>query len=68
MDGTSVSEGGEKIGSGAGADPMAFGHEMHRALMGNFIEAVQNGAALRVTGDDALKAHSFIEAILAASR
>ncbi|MCC2608783.1 Gfo/Idh/MocA family protein [Neorhizobium petrolearium] len=68
VDGTSVSEGGEKIGSGAGADPMAFGHEMHRALMGNFIDAVQNGAALRVTGDDALKAHSFIEAILAASR
>ncbi|WP_440411933.1 Gfo/Idh/MocA family protein [Neorhizobium petrolearium] len=68
VDGTSVSEGGEKIGSGAGADPMAFGHEMHRALMENFIDAVQNGAALRVTGDDALKAHSFIEAILAASR
>lgn len=68
VDGTSVNEGGEKIGSGAGADPMAFGHEMHRALMGNFIDGVQNGAALRVTGEDALKAHRFIEAILAASR
>jgi len=68
MDGTSIMEGGEKSGSGAGADPMAFGHEMHRALIGNFIDAVRNGAALRVTGDDALKAHRFIEAILAASR
>jgi predicted dehydrogenase len=68
MDGTSVIEGGEKSGSGAGANPMAFGHEMHRALMENFVDAIRNDAPLRVTGEDALKAHRFIAEILAASR
>lgn len=68
MDGTTIAEGGEKTGSGAGANPMAFGHEMHRALIENFIDAVRTGAPLRVNGDDALKAHRFIESILAASR
>ncbi|MFB9950339.1 Gfo/Idh/MocA family protein [Rhizobium puerariae] len=73
MDGTGIVEAGiveagEKAGSGAGANPMAFGHGMHRALIGNFVDAVRNGAPLRVTGEDALKAHRFIEAILAASR
>ncbi|WP_117190745.1 Gfo/Idh/MocA family protein [Rhizobium terrae] len=68
MDGTTVTAGGEKSGSGAGANPMAFGHEMHRALIANFIDAIQDGTPLRVTGDDALKAHRFIEAILAAGR
>ncbi|CDZ44832.1 Gfo/Idh/MocA family protein [Neorhizobium galegae] len=68
MDGTSITEGGEKTGSGAGANPMAFGHEMHRALIANFIDAIRNGAPLRVTGEDALKAHRFIAEILAAGR
>ena len=68
MDGTSVTEGSQNSGSGAGANPMAFGHEMHRALIGNFIDAVRTGAPLRVTGEDALKAHRFIEQILAAGR
>ncbi|MCQ1834112.1 Gfo/Idh/MocA family protein [Neorhizobium galegae] len=67
-DGTTITEGGEKSGSGAGANPMAFGHEMHRALIENFVDAIRNGAPLRVTGEDALKAHRFIAEILAASR
>jgi predicted dehydrogenase len=41
---------------------------MHRALLGNFIDAVRTGAPLRVTGEDALKAHHFIEQILSAGR
>ncbi len=68
LDGTSVTESGEKSGSGAGADPMAFGHQMHRALIENFVDAIRNGASLRVTGEDALKAHRFIREILAAGR
>ncbi|MCQ1569891.1 Gfo/Idh/MocA family oxidoreductase [Neorhizobium galegae] len=67
-DGTTITEGGEKSGSGAGANPMAFGHEMHRALIENFVDAIRNGTPLRVTGEDALKAHRFIAEILAASR
>lgn len=68
MDGSSVTVGGENSGSGAGADPMAFGHEMHRALIANFIDAIGGEATLRVSGDDALKAHRFIEAILTAGQ
>ncbi|WP_184327442.1 Gfo/Idh/MocA family protein [Rhizobium sp. BK529] len=66
IDGSREIAGGETTGSGAGANPMAFGHEMHRALIGNFIDAIENGALLRVTGDDALNAHRFIGAVLAA--
>lgn len=67
-DGTRVSAGGDNSGSGAGADPMAFGHELHRALIENFCDAIGNAASLRVTGEDALNAHRFIEALLAAGR
>ncbi len=45
---------------------MAFGHEMHRALIRNFIDAIENGGQLRVKGDDALNAHRFIDAVLLA--
>ncbi|MBW6420992.1 Gfo/Idh/MocA family oxidoreductase [Rhizobium sp. XQZ8] len=68
MDGTTETVSNENTGSGAGADPMAFGHSNHRALIANFIDAVQNKAPLRVDGDDALKAHRFIGEILKASR
>lgn len=67
MDGTVASFGGEKS-IGAGADPMAFGHDMHRALIGNFLAAIRGDEALRVSGADALLAHRFIEKILNASR
>lgn len=67
MDGTVASFGGERS-IGTGADPMAFGHEMHRALIGNFLAAIRGVETLRVTGDDALKAHRLIEAILANAR
>jgi hypothetical protein len=66
IDGTREMAGGETIGSGAGANPMAFGHEMHRALIRNFIDAIENGGQLRVKGDDALNAHRFIDAVLVA--
>ncbi len=68
MDGTTETVSTEKTGSGAGADPMAFGHSNHRALIANFIDAVQGKAQLRVDGDDALKAHRFIGEILKVSR
>lgn len=67
MDGTVAKVGGERS-IGTGADPMAFGHEMHRALIGNFIGSITGEETLRVTGHDALQAHRFIEQLLAASR
>lgn len=67
MDGTVAKVGGEQS-IGTGADPMAFGHEMHRALIGNFIGSITGQETLRVTGHDALRAHRFIEQLLATSR
>jgi predicted dehydrogenase len=57
---------GVSLASGFGSDPMAFGHELHRALLQDFIGAVSGTHSLKVTGDDALRAQVFIAAILAA--
>ncbi|AYC99888.1 Gfo/Idh/MocA family oxidoreductase [Neorhizobium sp. NCHU2750] len=67
IDGTVAQVGGE-TSIGSGADPMAFGHDMHRALIGNFLASVRGEDTLRVTGGDALRAQRFIEQILIASR
>lgn len=66
-DGSVARVGGEKV-IGSGADPMAFGHDMHRALIGNFLAAVRGEETLRVSGEDDLRAHRFIEQILAAGK
>ena len=59
---------GESQGSGSGADPMDFPHDAHRALHADFIDALANGRAPRVTGHDALGVHRFIDALVAAAR
>lgn len=51
-------------GNGAGADPMAFSHDHHRAVLKDFVDAVASGRAPRVSGREALKVHSLIAAIL----
>ena len=59
---------GEAQGSGSGADPMDFPHDAHRALHADFIDALDEGRAPRVTGRDALAVHRFIDAVVAAAR
>ena len=59
---------GESQGSGSGADPMDFPHDAHRALHADFIDALADGRAPRVTGHEALGVHRFIDAIVAAAR
>ena len=59
---------GEDQGSGSGADPMDFPHDAHRALHTDFIDALDEGRAPRVTGRDALAVHRFIDAVVAAAR
>ena len=59
---------GETQGSGSGADPMDFPHDAHRALHADFIDALEDGRAPRVTGRDALEVHRFIDALVAAAR
>src|SRR5690606_7352404 len=39
---------------GTGADPMAFPHDYHRAVMADFIDAIRHGREPRVTGEEAL--------------
>lgn len=64
--GVVIDEGGT-LGTGAGADPMAFSHQMHRALIADFLDAIESGRPPAVTGRDALAAHRLIEAVLASS-
>jgi UDP-N-acetyl-2-amino-2-deoxyglucuronate dehydrogenase len=63
-------DGTEKIvddgapGGGAGADPMAFSHEHHRAVIEDFLDAIEKNGEPRVTAREALKVHNLIAAIL----
>lgn len=54
-------------GGGGGADPMAFHHGPHRAVLRDFLDAVRDDRAPTVTGRSALAAQAVIEAIIASS-
>ena len=62
-DGPDVSLTDGTAGNGAGADPMAFSHEHHRAVLADFFEAVATARAPRVSGREALKVHALIAAM-----
>jgi len=50
---------------GTGADPMAFPHDWHRAVMADFAAAIAEGREPRVTGQEALRVHRLIDALIA---
>jgi len=52
---------------GTGADPMAFPHDYHRGVWRDFLEAVQTGGEPRVNGEEALRVHRLIDALLASA-
>ena len=52
-------------GGGTGADPMAFLHDWHRALLADFLDAIEKKREPRVSGAEALKVHRFIDRLLA---
>ncbi len=54
-------------GDGAGANPMAFSHNNHRAVLTDFVAAIREGRDPKVSGREALKAHRLIDAILRAA-
>ncbi|TCT04726.1 Gfo/Idh/MocA family protein [Aquabacter spiritensis] len=54
-------------GGGGGADPMAFSHAAHRALIADFLDAVETGRAPQASGRSALAVQALIDAILASS-
>jgi UDP-N-acetyl-2-amino-2-deoxyglucuronate dehydrogenase len=62
-DGREESHGADQ-GSGGGADPMAFSHHAHKALIVDFLDAIDEGRDPEVSGRDALKVHVLIEALL----
>ncbi|KAJ9442210.1 putative oxidoreductase YrbE [Diplonema papillatum] len=59
---------GAAAGTGGGADPMAFTHEWHQAVLEDFAAAVRSARSPLVTGREALKAHAFIHAIEASAK
>lgn len=68
MDGRRIELADLSEDGGTGADPMAFSHLKYRALHEAFIEALVEDREPLVTGEEALKAHRLIEAILRASK
>ncbi|MBK5204385.1 MAG: Gfo/Idh/MocA family oxidoreductase [Polaromonas sp.] len=67
MNGKTVTLGARQT-SGGGANPMEFDHAAHRAVLHDFIRAVQSGTAPAITGRSALGVQQVIEAIMESSR
>lgn len=55
------------LGGGAGADPMAFPHHHHRAVIEDFLDAIEQDRDPAVAGREALKVHRLIAAVLRSS-
>ena len=53
-----------EVGGGAGSDPMAFSHMHHRAVLQDFLDAIEQDRQPKVSGREALKVHRLIEALL----
>lgn len=62
-DGLHLREGGTVSNSG-GADPMAFSHEAHKALITDFLDGLDQNRLPAVHGREALKVQLLIEALL----
>lgn len=66
-------DGGEEVltdssGTGSGASVMAFSHDAHRAVLSDFLDAIDQGRDPAITGEDALAIQAVIEAILGLGR
>jgi UDP-N-acetyl-2-amino-2-deoxyglucuronate dehydrogenase len=66
QDGDKIEVAADDTAGGTGADPMAFPHDYHRAIMANFIDAIESGGKPIVTGEEALRVHRLIDALIAA--
>lgn len=58
---------GEPAAGGGGADPMAFTHDWHRAVIADFLDALEQERPPRVTPREALRVHRLIDALLASA-
>jgi predicted dehydrogenase len=59
---------GEATATGGGADPMAFTHDAHRAVLGELLDALDEGRAPMNSGRSALRVHYLIDALLESAR
>lgn len=57
----------DPLASGTGADPMAFDHGIHRAVIRDFLEALAAGRAPAISGRSSLEVHYLMDAILRSS-
>lgn len=53
---------------GTGADPMAFSHASHQALIADFIDALSSKRPAKPSGRDVLAVHHLIDALIATGR
>ncbi len=67
-DGRRTSIAPDQSAGGTGADPMAFPHDYHRAVMADFVDAIATNGEPRVTGEEALRVHRLIDALIAAGK
>ena len=68
QDGRKIEIEADRSAGGTGADPMAFPHDYHRAVMADFVEAIRNDREPKVTGEEALKVHRLIDALIETGR
>ena len=54
--------------TGSGANIMDFPHDAHRAVIADFLDAIESGGDPVVTGEEALTSQRLIDGILTASR
>ncbi len=58
----------DRSAGGTGADPMAFPHDYHRAVMADFVDAIRSSREPKVTGEEALRVHRLIDALIETGR
>jgi predicted dehydrogenase len=58
----------DSAGTGSGANVMAFSHDAHRAVLTDFLDAIEQGRDPAVPGEEALATQRVIEAILEKGR
>jgi predicted dehydrogenase len=56
----------DTAGTGSGASVMAFSHDAHRALIGEFLDSIEQERDPAIPGEEALASQRVIEAILKA--
>ncbi|MEJ8572640.1 Gfo/Idh/MocA family oxidoreductase [Microbaculum marinum] len=66
-DGTEFNEGEAGAGGGTGADPMAFPNDYHRSVLADFLNAIEAGRDPKISGEEALRVHYLIDALLKSS-